>query len=96
MGCRTRVMSDINDPENEVVTGRGNLSFTSINLVRLGIEYGILNHEKPDIEGFFTALDERMELVKEQLLARYEIQINKSISNFKFLLGQGVWKIQTN
>lgn len=92
MGCRTRVMSDITDPENEVVTGRGNLSFTSINLVRLGIQYGILNNEKADLDGFFAALEERMELVKEQLLDRYEIQCNKSISNFKFLLGQGVWK----
>ncbi len=92
MGCRTRVMSDVNDPENEVVTGRGNLSFTSINLVRLGIEYGILNNEEADMEGFFKALDHKMNLVKEQLLARYQIQINKSISNFKFLLGQGVWK----
>lgn len=92
MGCRTRVMSDVNDPENEVVTGRGNLSFTSINLVRLGIEYGLVHNEEADLEGFFQALDQKMNLVKDQLLARYEIQINKSINNFKFLLGQGVWK----
>ena len=92
MGCRTRVMSDVTDPDNEVVTGRGNLSFTSINLVRLGIEYGIAKNDETDLEGFFNALERRMDLVKNQLLDRYEIQCNKSISNFKFLLGQGVWK----
>ena len=92
MGCRTRVMSDINDPDNEEVIGRGNLSFTSINLVRLGIKHGILSHEKPDFDGFFHELDHLLELVKDQLLERYAIQCSKSVSNFKFLLGQGVWK----
>lgn len=92
MGCRTRVMSDINDPDNEEVIGRGNLSFTSINLVRLGIKHGILNQEEADLDAFFHELDHLLELVKEQLLERYDIQCNKSVSNFKFLLGQGVWK----
>ncbi len=92
MGCRTRVMGDINDPDNEEVIGRGNLSFTSINLVRLGIKHGILNHDAPDYDGFFNELDHLLELVKLQLLERYEIQCSKSVSNFKFLLGQGVWK----
>lgn len=92
MGCRTRVMSDINDPENQEVLGRGNLSFTSINLVRLGIKHGIIKNEKADMEGFYHELDHLMTLVKDQLLERYEIQCSKSVSNFKFLLGEGVWK----
>ncbi len=92
MGCRTRVMSDINDPDDEVVVGRGNLSFTSINLVRLGIKHGILNNEKADMEGFYHELDHLLALTKTQLLERYRIQCNMSVSNFKFLLGQGVWK----
>lgn len=94
MGCRTRVMSDITDPENQVATGRGNLSFTSINLPRLGIKYGIINTEnkEPDMDGFYQELSDRMDLIKQQLLDRYEIQCNKSIANFKFLMGQGVWK----
>lgn len=96
MGCRTRVMSDINDPDNEEVIGRGNLSFTSINLVRLGIKHGILNNDTPDLDGFFHELDHLLELVKEQLLERYKIQCSKSVSNFKFLLGQGVWKNSKN
>ncbi len=92
MGCRTRVMSDINDLQNEEVSGRGNLSFTSINLVRLGIKHGILHNEKADFDAFYKELDHLLSLVKDQLLERYEIQCSKSVSNFKFLLGQGVWK----
>ena len=92
MGCRTRVMGDVTDPENEVVEGRGNLSFTSINLVRLGIKHGILENEEPDLDGYFKELGDLMELVKDQLLERFELQCEKSVHNFKFLLGQGVWK----
>lgn len=92
MGCRTRVMADVTDPKDEVVTGRGNLSFTSINLVRLGIKHGILNHDTPQMEAFYEELENLMEIVKDQLLDRFEIQCGQSVSNFKFLLGQGVWK----
>lgn len=92
MGCRTRVMADITAPDDQTVVGRGNLSFTSINLVRLGIKHGLLNNDVPDIEGFYKDLDHLMDLVKDQLLERFEIQCGKSVSNFKFLLGQGVWK----
>lgn len=91
--CRTRVMSDITDPNNETTGGRGNLSFTSINLPRLGIKYGICLNErkKPDMEGFYKELDETMELVKDQLLERFKIQCNKRVYNFPFLMGQGLW-----
>ena len=46
MGCRTRVIGNIYDPSREIVYGRGNLSFTTINLPRLGIE------NRGNIEGF--------------------------------------------
>ncbi len=92
MGCRTRVIGDATDPNNEVVTGRGNLSFTSINLPRLGIKYGILDKEEADWEGFYHELDDLLELVKEQLLSRFEVQAAKKVYNFPFLMGQGVWK----
>ena len=91
MGCRTRVLGNVVD-ENKVVTaGRGNLSFTSINLPRIGIKHGIINNDKTDFDGFFEELGETLELVKDQLLERFEIQCNKRIYNFPFLLGQGVW-----
>ena len=92
MGCRTRVLGNVSDNDRQVTPGRGNLSFTSINLPRLGIKYGILDGaEKADMKGFYQELEELMELVKDQLLERFEIQCNKRVSNFPFLLGQGVW-----
>lgn len=88
MGCRTRVLSDVHGPS--ITPGRGNLSFTSINLPRLGIKHGIVSG-KTDLDGFFKELEEIMELVKDQLLERFEIQCTKHIYNFPFLLGQGIW-----
>ncbi|NLC42288.1 MAG: anaerobic ribonucleoside triphosphate reductase, partial [Erysipelothrix sp.] len=93
MGCRTRVMADVTDPDNEIVTGRGNLSFTSINLPRLGIKHGLLSGNKQaDWAGFYEELKALVELTKNQLLERLEIQKNKRVLNFPFLMGQGVWK----
>lgn len=93
MGCRTRVIGDVTDPSHEVVTGRGNLSWTTINLPRLGIKYGIClkERDKADMSGFYRELEEIMDMVRDQLLERFEIQCNKRCYNFPFLLGQGVW-----
>ena len=93
MGCRTRVVGDVTSPDNEVVTGRGNLSFTTINLPRLGIKYGIClkEREKADMEGFYQELGDIMDMVREQLFERFEVQCSKHNYNFPFLLGQGVW-----
>ncbi len=85
MGCRTRVIGNAYDPSREIVTGRGNLSFTSINLPRLAIE------SKGDINKFYEKLDAMMNLVIDQLMARYKIQAQKKVKNFPFLMGQGVW-----
>ena len=91
MGCRTRVLANVCGPQ--VTPGRGNLSFTSINLPRLGIKHGIAlgERKKPDMDGFYKELDEIIELVKNQLLQRFECQCSKSRENFKFLLGSHVW-----
>ncbi len=85
MGCRTRVMANHHDPSKAVTCGRGNLSFTSINLPRLGIE------ARRDTEVFYRKLDEMMELVTRQLLHRFKIQCSKKGKNYPFLMGQGVW-----
>lgn len=87
MGCRTRVIGNICG--EEIVTGRGNISFTTINLPRLGIQYGL--HEIPDLPGFYHALEERIDQCVAQLLSRYELQIKKKVMNFPFLMGEGVW-----
>ena len=91
MGCRTRVLANVCGPS--VTPGRGNLSFTSINLPRIGLKHGIALNErdKADMKGFYEELDETMDLVKNQLLQRFECQCSKTRSNFKFLLGSGVW-----
>ena len=57
MGCRTRVMGNVHDPKREVTCGRGNLSFTSINLPRIGIE------AHRDVKKFYEILDQRIDLV---------------------------------
>ena len=85
MGCRTRVMSNINDKSKEVVYGRGNLSFTTINLPRIALK------SNKDIEKFFEELDKEMDIVIDQLKERFEIQSKKKVKNFPFLMGQGVW-----
>ena len=85
MGCRTRVIGNVYDPTREVCNRRGNLSFTSINLPRIAIE------SKGDVELFFKTLDERMDLVFEQLDERFEIQARKKVRNYPFLMGEGVW-----
>ena len=85
MGCRTRVMGNVYDPDREVTPGRGNLSFTSINLPRLAIR------AKGDIDLFFDLLDSKLQLVTGQLDERFEIQARKHVYNAPFLMGQGVW-----
>ncbi len=94
MGCRTRVLSNVCG--SETVSGRGNISFTTVNLPRLGIKHGIINNEKANLDGFFEELDEKINLIIEQLLERLEVQGNKKMKNFPFLMGQGVWKGSDN
>ena len=85
MGCRTRVMANVHDPEREISNGRGNLSFTSINLPRLAIK---ANH---DIGRFYEMLDQMVALTIDQLFDRFEIQARKCVRNYPFLMGQHVW-----
>lgn len=85
MGCRTRVIGNVNDPEREITYGRGNLSFTSINLPRIAI---LANK---NIDWFFSELDRKIDLVVDQLMERFEIQAKKKVHNYPFLMGEGVW-----
>ncbi|WP_438447828.1 anaerobic ribonucleoside triphosphate reductase [Gorillibacterium sp. sgz5001074] len=85
MGCRTRVIGNVADPAREITHGRGNLSFTTLNLPRIAL----LHRQDPD--GFFAELDRLISLTVDQLMERYEIQARKKVKNFPFLMGQGVW-----
>lgn len=93
MGCRTRVYSSVFPESNGRSSRRGNLSFTSINLPRIGIKHGIAlgERKKADWKGFYKELDEKMDLVADQLHERYEFQAEKLVRNFPFLMGQGNW-----
>ena len=85
MGCRTRVLGNTFDRDNEIAFGRGNLSFTSINLPRIAIK------SNGSIEWFFEELERKLDMVCQQLLDRYKIQAAKKVRNFPFLMGQGIW-----
>ena len=87
MGCRTRVMSNEAGPAQS--SSRGNLSFTSVNLPRLGIKHGL--QDAPDMESFYKELEGNIGLVKDQLLERYKYQCQKKVKNSPFLMGQGMW-----
>lgn len=100
MGCRTRVMGNVNGPE--ISPGRGNLSFTSINLPRLAVE-AVKEAEEIGEENcipvvfpmvyaiFERKLDNMLFTCKKQLLDRFEIQCSRKVRNFPFLMGEGVW-----
>ena len=85
MGCRTRVVTNVHDPDRAITYQRGNLSFTSINLPRLAIE------AHGDLDAFYAGLDRMLDLCVAQLLERFEIQSHRLARNFPFLMGQGVW-----
>lgn len=85
MGCRTRVIGNVYDPSREIVNGRGNLSFTTVNLPRIALR------SNKNINVFFNELDKKIDLVIQQLLERFEIQARKKVKNYPFLMGQGIW-----
>ena len=83
MGCRTRVMANRKGPVE--TSGRGNLSFTTINLPRLAIR------AEHNIMRFYQYLDEMADLVGEQLYHRYQVQAKLRVRDLPFLMGQGLY-----
>ena len=83
MGCRTRVMSNVNGREES--GSRGNFAFATINLPKLALE------AKGDLEKFFTLFDKYITLCHDYLLCRLKTIEEKHVYNFPFLMGQGVW-----
>lgn len=83
MGCRTRVMSNVNGAE--VSSGRGNFAFVTINLPKLALEVG------GDTKKFFALFDEYIDLCRDYLKFRRDFIAKKHVYNFPFLMGQGVW-----
>ena len=93
MGCRTRVMSSVFPETDGIGVRRGNLSFTTINLPRIGIKHGVALGEraKADWDGFYRELDDKIDIIANQMLERYEFQAERTVKNFPFLMGQGNW-----
>lgn len=85
MGCRTRVIGNVYDPEHQQVTGRGNFSFNTLNLPRLGIL------AKGDLKKFFNDLDNLIDDAIQQLKDRFDYIGNKHVYNYPFLMGQGIY-----
>jgi len=93
MGCRTRVFSSIFPESDGISTRRGNCSFTTINLPRIGIKNGIAleKRSEADWDSFYKNLDEMIDLAAAQLIDRFEFQGEQRVKNFPFLMGQGNW-----
>lgn len=85
MGCRTRVLPNIYDPEHQTPVGRGNIAFTTINLPKIAL----LSDKSLDI--FFNKLDMTLKLCFNNLYDRFKYLSKKHAYNFPFLLSEGVW-----
>lgn len=80
MGCRTRLARSVFEESDKTSVKRGNISFTSINLPRLGI---LANK---NIDKFFELLDEKLDLVHDQLLERYKYQCTTDKTEFEYMV----------
>lgn len=90
MGCRTRVLGNVNGVEQ--TTGRGNIAFHTINLPRLAIEAHIaVTDEQTRKDLFFKRLDEILDDVKGSLLDRFALLANKTYENYPFTMQQGLY-----
>ena len=101
MGCRTRVFENVNGERTSL--GRGNLSFTTMNMPRLAIEAKIKaesiidTNNKEAIEQkakeiFLQSVEEMAEMIAEQLYSRYQYQRTALARQFPFMMGNNVWK----
>ncbi|RUT48434.1 anaerobic ribonucleoside triphosphate reductase [Paenibacillus anaericanus] len=92
MGCRTRVLHDRFGQNH--LSGKGNLSFNTMNLVKLGLEHGtVLGQRKvADERGFYRELDHYLDIALEGLLHRYNIQKAQKAKASDFMMREGVWE----
>ena len=85
MGCRTRVFENRFGPKTSI--GRGNLSFTTINIVRLAIECMSIENREERIHEFFHKLDKALEIAARQLNERFNFQKTALKKQFPLLMG---------
>ena len=85
MGCRTRVFENRFGPKTSI--GRGNLSFTTINIVKLAIECMNIEKREDRIHEFFQKLDWALEVAAKQLNERFNFQKTALKKQFPLLMG---------
>ena len=88
MGCRTRVFENRFGPKTSV--GRGNLSFSTINIVRIAIECMDVKDQEARIAKFLAKLDEELEIAAKQLDERYQFQKTAFVKQFPLLM-KSLW-----
>ena len=86
MGCRTRVFENRYGEKTSV--GRGNLSFTTINIVKLAIEVMNVQDKEERIVMFFKKLDQMLDIAAKQLCDRYEFQKTAYAKQFPLLMSR--------
>lgn len=84
MGCRTRVFENRYGEKTSI--GRGNVSFTTVNIVRCAIECMIINDRDKRIEAFYHKLDNIMDIAAIQLCERYDFQKTAQTRQFPLLM----------
>lgn len=97
MGCRTRVFENRYGEKTSI--GRGNLSFTTINIVRLAIEVMNIRDREERIEQFFEKLDRVLDITALQLHERFEFQSTALAKQFPLVMSRlwnGAEKLQNN
>ncbi|MDE6480245.1 MAG: anaerobic ribonucleoside triphosphate reductase [Muribaculaceae bacterium] len=85
MGCRTRVFENRYGKKTSI--GRGNLSFSTINIVRLAIECMGIKNQDERIERFFERLDNILEITAKQLDDRFQFQKTALAKQFPLVMG---------
>ena len=88
MGCRTRVFENRFGPKTSI--GRGNISFTTINIVRLAIECMKIDDKEQRIAQFFARLDDMLETAARQLDERFQFQKTALVKQFPLLM-KSLW-----
>ena len=88
MGCRTRVFENRFGPKTSI--GRGNLSFSTINIVKLAIECMGIENEEERIDAFFAKLDNLLQITAQQLHDRFDFQKTAFAKQFPLLM-KGLW-----
>jgi ribonucleoside-triphosphate reductase len=93
MGCRTRVIASVFPESNGVTPGRGNISFTTVNLPRIAIKNGVAlgKRAEADWDKFYRDFDKVIDIAAAQLLERFNFQAERAVRNFPFLMGEGNW-----